>query len=84
MKLMSLQSLIAFLCISGSLTMASRELAAVDQSTIAPRGHRSVRPQKSARSLLVGAPTNELEAQLYFYMQPTAQKVNHRDRYDAY
>ena len=78
MKLISLQSLIPFFFLSISLMMVDRELTASNRSTV--QSWRYFHTQRSAPLFQLGTPTSILEAQLHFYMQPTAQKVNQRDK----
>ena len=45
-----------------------------------PVSQRSV-PKRPVRSTKASTPSSELEAQIYFYMQPTAKELNQRRSY---
>lgn len=71
-----LQSLTAFLCIASSLIMIRIES---DQAEGLPAGDRT-RPIQPTHSHRSKGPADELEAQMHFYMQPTAREVNQREQ----
>ena len=70
MQLISFHSLTAFLCVTGSVIVAGIVPQSIDQPPIHDRR------DYAAHSLdylpWSGAPTSALEAQIHFYMQPSA------------
>lgn len=76
MRLISLQNLTAFLCITGSLLMMESDRKEAD---VLPSHSRRRPVQRAATPFWAGGPTSKLEAQMHFYMQPTARKVSQRD-----
>lgn len=86
MKSTYLQNFTAFLCITGSLVMIESDHKRTDALPLTrPRSATSPIRQhpveQSVEPSWLGKPTNELEAQIYFYMQPTAKEVNQRKQY---
>ena len=71
-----LQSIMAFLCMTGSLIVIGSDRQKMDTLPLYSRP----RPiQKAETPFWLGEPTSELESQIHFYMQPTARKVSQRD-----
>lgn len=74
MQSISLQNLTAFLCIMVSLIAIGSDRKETKASPA--REHRFIQPSRT--SLWSGKPASELEAQMYFYMRPTAKEVIQR------
>lgn len=75
MRSIYFQNLTAFLCITSSLIVIGSDRPKTKDIL---SGDRVIQP--TTKPLWSGKPADELEAQMHFYMRPTARKVAQRKR----